>query len=239
MKKIDKYSQEVEEFIKVCNKLAARNFVTSAGGNAAWKLEEDLILITPTKTNKGDINKSNLVFINTKGETIEGTAKPTGEKPMYIKFFKERPDIKTVIHCHPPCACACAIMKENDLLLKAFFPETVTEVGPIPMIPYAEPLTEELANNFVPYLPYYNSFLMEKHGLVTMTTSDITTTLFTIELAEASIDSILKAKTSGNLNPMTDKELSDLSNVMKTRDLPLYGLPNANKTLLECYKRRI
>lgn len=239
MSLLEKYSKEVELFIKVCQRLAERNFVTSAGGNAAWRLEENVILITPTKTYKGDVNKTNVVFIDMNGVTIEGTAKPTGEKPMYVKFFKERPDIKSVIHCHPPCACACAIMKETELLMVPFYPETVTEVGPIPTVPYAEPLTEELANNFVPYLPYYNSFIMEKHGLVTMTRDDIYYTMQTIELAEGSLDSVLKAKMAGTLNPINEEELVGLSNVMSTRDLPLYGLPGNNKTLVECYKRRI
>lgn len=237
MSLVEKYSKEVDLFLKVCHKLAKRNFVTSAGGNAAWRLEDDVILITPTKTNKGDVDKTNIVFINMKGETIEGCAKPTGEKPMYIKFFEHRPDVKTVIHCHPPCACACAIIKEADLLMQPFYPETVTEVGPIVTVPYGEPLTEELADNFVPYLPYYNSFIMEKHGLVTMSRGDIYYTFQTIELAEASIDSILKAKSAGTLNPINRQELIGLSNVMSTRDLPLYGVPGANATLLECYDR--
>ncbi|MBQ9359166.1 MAG: class II aldolase/adducin family protein, partial [Abditibacteriota bacterium] len=163
----------------------------------------------------------------------------TGEKPMYLRFFHDRPDIKSVIHCHPPCACACAVINEQELLMLPFYPETVTEVGPIPTVPYGEPLTQKLADNFAPYLPYYNSFIMEKHGLVTMSRGDIYCTMQTIELAEASIDSVLKAKAAGTLNPINDQELQDLSNVMSTRDLPLYGAPGANKTLVECYKRRI
>ena len=59
----EKYAKEVEQMIKVCHLLAERHFVTSAGGNAAWRLEDDVILITPTKTYKGDVNKDNLIFI--------------------------------------------------------------------------------------------------------------------------------------------------------------------------------
>ena len=236
----EKYAKEVEQMIKVCHLLAERHFVTSAGGNAAWRLEDDVILITPTKTYKGDVCKENLIFINMAGETIEGTAKPTGEKPMYLKFFKERPDIKTVIHCHPEGACAFAIMKEGEeLAMQPFYPEQAIEVGPVPFVPYAEPLTETLANNFVPYLPYYNNFMMEKHGLVTMTRGDIYTTYLTVDLAEGSFSSIIKALSCGTLNPITDEELQNLSRVMETRNLDLFGAPGKNATLLECYKRRI
>ena len=43
--------------------------------------------------------------------------------------------------------------------------ETVVEVGPVPIVPFGEPLTQELADNFKPYLQKYNTFLMENHGL--------------------------------------------------------------------------
>ena len=48
---------------------------------------------------------------------------------MYLKFFKERPDIKSVIHCHAPNVCAFSILDE-DYLMKPYFPETTHEVGP-------------------------------------------------------------------------------------------------------------
>ena len=34
-------------------------------------------------------------------------------------------------------------------------------------------LTQKLADNFSPYLQYYNSFLMENHGIVTMSPDTI------------------------------------------------------------------
>ena len=55
MKLIKKYAAQAEEFVKVCHKLAKYLYVTSSGGNLAWKLEDNLLLITPTKLYKGDI----------------------------------------------------------------------------------------------------------------------------------------------------------------------------------------
>ena len=109
MKRAEKYSTEVAIFLRVCEKLASRLFVTSCGGNLAWKLEEDLLLTTPTKMNKGDILPEDLVFINMEGKVIEGSRRPTGETPMYLKFFHVRKDIVSVIHSHPPAVCAFAI----------------------------------------------------------------------------------------------------------------------------------
>ncbi len=176
-----------------------------------------------------------MVFINRAGETVSGTRKPTGEKPMYLKFFEERPDVVSVVHCHPPCVCAAAILEDPSFLMRPYFPETTTEVGPVPVVPYGEPLTQLLADNFAPYLPKYNSFVMENHGLVTMTRGDIYWTLLTVELLESSVDSMLKGIAAGTLKELPREAVRNLSNILITRDLPLFGAPGVNKSLEELY----
>ncbi|HEY3298601.1 MAG TPA: class II aldolase/adducin family protein [Armatimonadota bacterium] len=231
----EEYSDEIQKFLRVTKRLAENRFVTSSGGNAAWKLADDIVLITPTQMFKGDIAADDLVFINMSGDTVEGTRRPTGEKPMYLKFFQDRPDIQSVIHCHPPCACAAAILGDNQLLMRPYFPETTIEIGPVPVVPYAEPLTQELADNFAPYLQKYNSFIMENHGLVTMTREDIYCTMLLVEELESTVDSILRARSAGSLRELSRAAVRDLSKVMKTRSLPLMGAPGVNKSLEDLY----
>jgi L-fuculose-phosphate aldolase len=235
MKLIEKYSEEVFQFIEVLGDLAAKRYVTGCGGNAAWRLEDDVILITPTQMYKGDITIADVVFINMAGETLEGTKRPTGEKPMYLKFFERRPDIKSVIHCHPPATCATAIMEDASFMLRPFFPETITEIGPVPIVPYAEPLTQKLADNFEPYLQKYNNFIMENHGLVSMTVEGIKWTNLQVGLLEGSVESMIRALSVGTLKEISRQGVRDLSNVMLERDLPLMGAPGFNKTLEELY----
>lgn len=236
MKYGEKYAAEVALFTKVTGRLAANMYVTGYGGNAAWKLEDDLILITPTKMNKGDITKDDVVFINRAGDTVEGTRKPTGERPMYIKFFEDRPDVKSVIHCHAPSVCAFAIMEGPNPLMRPFFPETSHEVGPVPVVPYAEPLTQELADNFSPFIQKYNSFLMENHGLVVMSPDTIEWTLMNVELLESSAYSILQAMAAGReLKELTREAIEGLDNVMKERNCPMFGAPGVYKSLVELY----
>ena len=236
MKYVAKYAEEVALFTKVTGRLAVNMYVTGFGGNAAWKLEKDLIMITPTMMNKGDITKDDVVFINAKGDTVEGTRRPTGERPMYLKFFEERPDIKSVIHCHAPNVGAFAIMDGPNLLMRPFFPETSHEVGPVPVVPYAEPLTQKLADNFSPVIQKYNSFLMENHGLVTMSPEPIGYTLMNVELLEMSAYSILQALATGRkLKELTREAIRGLDNVMKARNCPMFGAPGVNPSLESLY----
>jgi L-fuculose-phosphate aldolase len=235
MKLVKLYKPEVRAFVRVCRRLADNMYVTGFGGNLAWKLDDDLLLITPTQMHKGDIRPRDVVFVNLVGDVVEGKRRPTGEMPMYLKFFTERPDIVSVLHCHPPHVCAMAITAGKNWLMRPLYPETTIEVGPVPVVPYAEPLTEELAQNFSPFLPRYNSFIMENHGLVTMSRGDIRWTLMNVELLEVSAQSVLLALQAGGIKALDREAVVRLGNVMRTRDLPLFGAPGVNQSLEDMY----
>lgn len=232
---LKKYETEVAAFLKVCHQLSAKMYVTGFGGNLAWRLEDELILITPTMLNKGEIQAEDLVFINPEGETVEGSRRPTGEKYMYIKFFKERPDIKSVIHCHSPNVCSFSLL-EDDYLMKPYFPETTHEVGPVPVVPYAEPISQKLADNFSDYLQTYNTFLMENHGLVSMSPLGIDWTHMNVELLEMTAYSLIQAIATGKkIKTLSIEEVRNLDNVVQKRDCPMFGAPGVHSSLVDLY----
>jgi L-fuculose-phosphate aldolase len=230
-----KYAGQINTFVGVCHGLAAARFVTGYGGNAAWKLDDDVILITPTQMNKGDITPKDVVFIRMDGTKIEGDKRPTGETPMYVNFFRERPDIQSVVHCHPPYTNAFAITKGKNWLMRPLFPETITEVGPVPVVPYAEPLTQKLADNFLPYLQKYNAFLMENHGLVIMSRLDIEWTMMNTELLEMTSLHILQALQLDDIKEISAQDLRDMDNLMTGRNLDYMGAPGVYSSLEEVY----
>jgi L-fuculose-phosphate aldolase len=232
---LGKYASQVERFVRVCHRLSQNMYVASHGGNLAWKLEGDLILITPTQMNKGDITPQDLVFIRPSGEVVEGTRRPTGETPMYVNFFRERPDIVSVLHCHPPMTGAFALTKGVNWLMRPVLPETIMEVGPVPVVPYGEPLTQRLADNFLPYVHKYNAFLMENHGLVLLSRGDIQWALMCTEILEGSALTILQALALGGIKELGVQDVRDLENTMRTRNLPMFGAPGVNKSLVDVY----
>lgn len=235
MSLLEKYASEASLFLKACHRMSALQYVTGHGGNAAWKLDEDLMLITPTQMNKGDIRLEDLVFLDMDGAKIEGTRRPTGETPMYINFFRSRPDIKAVLHCHPPHTGAFAITRGPNLLMRPIYPETTTEVGPVPVVPYGEPLTQRLADHFNPFLPKYNAFLMENHGLVIMTPWNIEWCMMTTELLEMTSLSLISATTLGKVKEIEPDDLRNLDRIMEKRGLPMFGAPGVNKSLVDLY----
>ena len=232
---VRKYEREVEDFLRVCRLLSEKMYVTSQGGNLSCRLQDEILLITPTCMYKADITADDLVFIDLEGKTVEGKREPTGETPMYLNFFRNRPDVKSVIHCHPPYTNAFAILKGANWLMRPVFPETVVEVGPVPIVPYGEPLTRELADNFVPYTRKYNAFLMENHGLVIMSPEGIVRTMHLIEILEVTAITLLQALAVGEIKELTAEEVRGLENTRRTRNLPMIGAPGINESMEQLY----
>lgn len=231
------YREEVEMICEVCHKLSENKYVTGQGGNLAQRVDDNLIIITPTQMNKGDIMPEDLVCISATGEQLFGSRKMTGEAPIYLNMFRKRPDVRSVLHCHLPYAGAFTLTKGKNWLERPFFPETVMEVGPVPLVPYETPLSEKLARQFDPYLDTHNAFLMENHGFIIVSPFSIRWAYSCTELLEQSAVSLLQAL---QLDPSGTKEigregLKELDEIMKRRNLPMFGRPGKNHSLTDVY----
>ncbi|MDO8969743.1 MAG: hypothetical protein Q7U74_03585, partial [Saprospiraceae bacterium] len=78
-------------------------------------------------------------------------------------------------------------------------------------------------------------FIMENHGLVSMSRGDIEWTLLNIEVLEGTAQSLLMAMQVGGIKELNRDDVRRLGNVMKARDLPLYGAPGVNESLEALY----
>jgi len=230
-----RFAEEVERFVRVCRALYEKGFVASHGGNCAWRLDDDVILITATRLNKGEHTPEDVVFVDSRGGKLEGTREPTGEVPMYVNFFKRRGDVQSVIHCHPPVTCAFAACRGENLLERPVFPEVVLEVGPVPLVPYATPLTERLAERFDPFLERYNAFLMENHGLVLLSPRGIEWAWYLVEEVEAAAESLWRASLMGGVKELSREDLAEMDAVVERRGLPRCGAPGVNGSLVDLY----
>jgi len=47
-------------------------------------------------------------------------------------------------------------------------PEIILQMGGVPLVPYATPGGEQLADAFEPFLPHHDAFLMANHGATTI-----------------------------------------------------------------------
>ena len=233
-----RFESEIKAITQASNYIAEQQYVTSHGGNLSYRVEKDIVLITPTKVPKKDIRFDDIVMINMDGETIYAKTgrKPTGEMSFHLHVFNKRPDFNALVHAHPPIITGLAIA-HSDLLEKPLLPEPVIEIGPVLPVPYKEPLSRELANAFDRVLEKSNAYLMLNHGITLGSRDGIGRAVEFLEMLEVTARSATIASSLGELVELTEQEIMDLENVMRTRNLPMPGAPGEVSSLLELYRK--
>jgi len=142
--------------------LSQAGFHAALAGNISTRVGDDRLVCTCAGADKGALEDADLVVCDLEGEVIQGSARPTSELLMHLAVYHARPDVRAVIHAHPPTATAFAAASEP--LDKLCLPELLVWLGPIALVPYGTPGTPELSARLQPYLATHDGFLLENHG---------------------------------------------------------------------------
>ena len=65
------------------------------------------------------------------GKQLSGKRKRTSEILLHLAIMKDRPDVKSVVHCHPPHATAFAVAREP--IPQCVLPEVEVFLGDVPI----------------------------------------------------------------------------------------------------------
>jgi L-fuculose-phosphate aldolase len=150
----------------VCQRLYERGLVAGPDGNVSVRLGDGSILVTPSGCSKVDVAARDLVRVDSAGAVLDGERRPSSELRMHLRLYARRPDINAVVHAHPPTATAFAVAGES--FVAPVLPEVILQMGEVPLVRYATPGTDALADEFEPYLADHDAFLMANHGATTI-----------------------------------------------------------------------
>jgi len=155
-----------KEMIRVGRALYECGFHAALAGNLSARTGDDRILCTAHGADKGSLTSDTLLVCDMMGNPIEGGGRPTSEIQMHLAAYQARPDVGAVIHAHPPTATAfaAASLPLDSLML----PEMLVWLGPIVLVPYATPGSEELAAQLRPFFSGHDAFLLENHGALSL-----------------------------------------------------------------------
>ncbi|HEY7616327.1 MAG TPA: class II aldolase/adducin family protein [Terriglobales bacterium] len=187
--------------------LHQRGYVAATDGNLSVRLDENRVLATPTAMCKGMMRPSDLVIVDLEGRWLAGRRCVSSEIGMHLLIYKRRPDIRAVVHAHPPTATgfAAAGMALNQPLVS----EVVIGLGSIPLARYGTPGTPELCEALEPFLSQYDAILMSNHGVVTYGT-DLHQAYMKMETVEHFAQIALVTHILGRQEPLGDEELEKL-----------------------------
>ena len=208
-----------EEMCDIGRRVWQRGFVAANEGNFSVRISENEVLTTPTLVSKGFMQPEDICRVDMDGKLLDARPgkKPTSEVIMHIGIYQERPDIKAVVHVHPPHATAFAVAGEP--LPKCVLPEVEIFVGEIPLTDYATPGTPELLESLRPFLKNHNTFLLANHGALTIGTG-LTDTYYKMEILESYCEILLIVKQIGNVRQLGPEHMRRLFAIKEQMGLP-------------------
>jgi L-fuculose-phosphate aldolase len=153
-----------QDIVDIGRLVYQKGWVAANDGNITIRLDQDRILATPTGVSKGMMHVDDFIIVDMQGNKIEGRKERTSEIAMHLTIYAMRPDIRSVVHAHPPVATGFATAgKALDL---ALLPEVIIGLGCVPLADYGLPGTPALTEGMLRYIPKYDAILMGNHGAV-------------------------------------------------------------------------
>jgi L-fuculose-phosphate aldolase len=199
-----------DNLVQVGKRMYDRGYVASNDGNISARIDDETVIITPTGVSKGFMTSDMMVVVNMDGKVVGGCSKPSSEVFMHLQVYKDRPDVNSVCHSHPPYATgfACAGIPLDQCVL----PEVIIALGQIPLVEYGTPGTAEFYEPVVPLLEDYDAFLLANHGALTVG-HDVLNAYHKMETLEHFAHIAYVANQVGHLNILDKKQVKKLTDM--------------------------
>jgi len=190
----------------------ARQLMTSNDGNLSVRLNEDRILITAAGVPKGRMDPQDLLVLDLDGRILDADAnrKSSSETPMHLEAYRQRPDVRAVIHAHPVFATTLTVAGfdfPSDIL-----PEVTLTLGEVPVTAYATPSSEEDALAVRGLIQSHDAIILRQHGSLTLG-ANLEQALIHLERIEHVAEVFWRAHLLGNverLSPEARKRLLEI-----------------------------
>jgi len=205
--------QVKKDLCMIGERIWMKGFCAGNEGNHSVRVSEDRVLITPSGISKGMLKPEQVCTIDMDGTPLDKNSpwKASSERKVHVAIYKHRPDIRAVIHSHPPHATAFAIA--NIPLPEGIHPEAEVFLGRVPTARYATPSTDDLPASIIPLIgPETNTVLMGNHGSVSFD-KDLIGAYYKLEILDAYCRVLLLTKQIGKANVLNAEQMTELLQV--------------------------
>ena len=154
-----------QDVLRHARQLTADGLAHGAQGNiSALDRASGLIAVTPSAADYDTMTAEDIVIVDRDGRVVEGRWRPTVEIPLHALFYRRRPDVASVIHCHAPYASGfAAALRPIPLVLL----EAAACIGAeVPVAPFMMSGTPEFAEMMLDVVGQGGAAVMGQHGIV-------------------------------------------------------------------------
>jgi L-fuculose-phosphate aldolase len=152
------------DIVEVGRRLYLKGLVAGNEGNVSVRAG-DRLYVTPGGACKGFLKPEDVVATDLDGRALAG-ARATSEILMHVAVYRQRPDVRAVVHAHPPTATGFAVA--GIPLDRPMLAEPVVTLGPVPVVPFGTPSTPDLADQVAGAIVSAHALLLANHGGLTV-----------------------------------------------------------------------
>lgn len=206
-----------EDICEVGRRLYQHGYIAAMEGNVSIRISENEVLSTPAGVCKGYLSSDMIVSCDLSGCKLDGKLRVSTEIQMHLSVYKARPDVKAVVHAHPPISTGFAVA--GVPLNRAVLAEVVVTLGCIPLAEYGTPSTKELADSVERLVQMTDGLLLSNHGALTVG-KEVFDAYYKMEVIEHFAEVSLVSRQLGGERLLPRDEVSRLLNLRKK----VYGL---------------
>ena len=194
-----------DQLVAIMNRIYHNGMTTLSGGNLSIKDENGDVWITPSGIDKGKLTPKDMMCVKADG-TIEGPHRPSSELPFHRAMYKQRPDLRAIVHAHPPALVSFSIVREvPDTRI---IPQANRICGPVGYAPYALPGSEMLGESIAKtFAEGYNIVILENHG-VAAGGSTLLDAFHRLETLDFCARTLIRARGLGQVQTLSDPALN-------------------------------
>jgi len=201
-----------EQICEIGRRVYAKGFAAANDGNITVRLNEREFLCTPTMVSKGFLKPEDVCKVDIEGKQLAGVRKRSSEVLLHLAIYKQRPDVKACVHCHPPHATAFAVAHEP--IPKCILPEVEVFLGEVPLAVYETPGGQKFADTVVPFAKDCNTIILANHGTLTFG-PDLEKAYWNTEIIDAYCRILILAKQLGRINYFDEQKTRELLELKK------------------------
>ncbi len=201
-----------QDICEIGRRLYNKGFAAANDGNITVRISDNEVLCTPTMHSKGFLKVEDICTIDMTGKQISGIKKRSSEALLHLEIYKQRPDIKSVVHCHPPHATAFAVAREP--IPQCVLPEVEVFLGDVPITRYETPGGQAFADTVLPFVDKTNVIILANHGTVSFGV-DVEQAFWWTEILDAYCRILMLARQLGNVSYFSENEERELLDLKK------------------------
>jgi L-fuculose-phosphate aldolase len=194
-----------QQIVTMMNRIYYGGMTTFSGGNLSILDDNGDIWITPAGYDKGKLKPADIMCVKADG-TVEGRHRPSSEYPFHRAIYECRPDLRAIVHAHPPALVSFSLIREVPQT--HITPHIQRVCGAVGYAPYAMTGSEELGRAIaLTFAADYNVVMLENHGIVTAA-ADMLTAFQRFETLEFCARTLIKARDLGEVKTLPEESFA-------------------------------